>query len=291
MKRALALVGLISLLGCMHPAMLPPKAVQLNDEGAAALAAGDYTTAEARVALAIEYNDKFTEAWVNKGLIEYKKGFYEQARKSLAHARKLNSDLPTPHHGLGLVSEAESKLPEAEKHYKEALRVDPGFAPARVNLGRLIFQRHAYEEAREQFFRLTEVAPESVEGWCGLIESLIQLEQEEEASAQVTIAVKRFGENNGRVNVLRARLEINEGRYTFAESLLVPATQDSDPLFAANAWAWLSIARTAKGDSTGAVYAAQEARRIDPANTVGQFALEQAQTLAAQRASQIQSKQ
>jgi tetratricopeptide (TPR) repeat protein len=285
MKRVLALVSLVSLIGCTHPAMLPPKAVQLNDEGARALAAGDYVTAEARVALALEYNEKFTEAWTNKGLIEYKRGFYGEARKDLLHARHLNPDLPTPHHGLGLVSEAENKLPEAEKHYVAALKVDPGFAPARVNLGRLMFQRHAFDEARDQFFKLTEVAPDSLDGWLGLIESLIQLEQEEEATAQVELAVRRFGEQVGRLNVLRARLQINDGKYAYAESLLVAATQDSDPLYCANAWAWLSVARLALNNVSASVYAAQEATRIDPTNTVGRYALEQATGAAVEHAS------
>lgn len=283
MKRALAFVALI---GCTHPALLPPKAVQLNDEGARALAAGDLTTAEARVSLAIEYNDKFTEAWVNKGLIEYRKGFYVKARIDLAHAKKLNPDLPTHHHGLGLVSEAENKMPEAEKHYKSALKVDPGFAPARVNLGRLLFQRHAYEEARDQFFKLTEVAPESLDGWLGLAETLLQLEQEEEASAQVDLAVRRFGKYVGRLNVLQARLEISDENYANAESLLLPATRDFDPLFCANAFAWLSIARLAQSNVAGALYAAQESHRIDPTNTVGRYALKEAEAAAVEQVPQ-----
>ena len=71
---ALALVTAGALLafgsGCAASAPLPPKAVDLNREGAAALAAGDLEVAEARLALALEFHPRFTEAWVNLGLLE-----------------------------------------------------------------------------------------------------------------------------------------------------------------------------------------------------------------------------
>ena len=51
--------------GCASNPPLPPKAIELNQNGAAALAAGDLSTAEARLGLAIEFSPRFTEAWVN----------------------------------------------------------------------------------------------------------------------------------------------------------------------------------------------------------------------------------
>ena len=258
-------------MGCVHPANLPPKAIELNDEGARALTSGDLTTALARVELAIEYNNKFTEAWVNKGLVELKLGRYDQARSDLNRAKKLNPDLPTPHHALGLLFETQGKFEEAEKHYKEALKVDPGFAPARVNLGRLLFQDHKFTEAKEQFFKLTEIAPESLEGWLGLCETLLQLEDNDEAGEQIALARKRFGDL-GPLMVIEARLFMNENKFAEAEKLIEPATQDADPLHAANAWAWLAVIRIGKGDIAAATVAVNEATRIDPTNNVGRYA-------------------
>src|SRR5262245_48488340 len=62
------------LLGCSSIPPLPPKALELNRLGAAALAAGDFDAAEARLSVALEYSPRFTEAWVNLGYVEMRRG-------------------------------------------------------------------------------------------------------------------------------------------------------------------------------------------------------------------------
>src|SRR5580658_1015335 len=169
------------LMGCKPPTPLPPKAMELNELGALAFSLGDLETAEARFALAIEYHPKFTEAWVNLGLVEMGRGNFVLAKKDFDKARSLNGDLPAPHHALGLLADRRGVKDVAEKHYRDALKVDPGFAPARANLGRLYFAEDRLDDAREQFTRLTEVAPESIEGWVGLTECLLRLGREDDA--------------------------------------------------------------------------------------------------------------
>ena len=78
---ALLLAAIFALVGCAAtPAPLPPKAIALNEEGAEALGAGNTEIAEARLALALEYNPRFTEAWVNLGLVALKKHDWAAAR-------------------------------------------------------------------------------------------------------------------------------------------------------------------------------------------------------------------
>src|SRR5215471_20102256 len=89
-----ALLLAIVVTGCSSVPPLPPKALELNQNGAAALAAGDLSTAEARLSVAIEYSPRFTEAWVNLGYVELKRGSLERARKHFIKARDLNPDLP-----------------------------------------------------------------------------------------------------------------------------------------------------------------------------------------------------
>src|SRR5207248_11282033 len=83
--------------GCASVPPLPPRAAELNRDGAAALAAGDLATAEARLAVALEYSPRFTEAWVNLGYVELRRGNLEKARKDFVKARELNPDLQAPH--------------------------------------------------------------------------------------------------------------------------------------------------------------------------------------------------
>lgn len=74
LARLLTLFALLASVACSTVPPLPPKAIELNRDGAAALAAGDLATAEARLSVAIEYSPRFTEAWVNLGYVEMRRG-------------------------------------------------------------------------------------------------------------------------------------------------------------------------------------------------------------------------
>ncbi len=255
-------------LGCASVPPLPPKALELNQSGAAALAAGDLTTAEARFAVAIEYSPKFTEAWVNLGYVELRRGNLAKARKDFIKARDLNPDLPAPHHALGLLADQRDIGKEAEGHYRQALKVDPGFVPSRSNLARRLFQRGAFEEARDQYLRLTQVQPEALAGYLGLAECLLRLDRDGEADDVIGRARARFGDGP-ELLMLVARQLLRREAYAEAEEILAPLTDDEDRSRAAAAWAWIGVSRLARKDRDGARAAAREAVVIDPTSEVG----------------------
>ena len=262
----------LALVACAHSAPLPPKAIALNRDGAAALAEGDLATAEARIALALEYNPRFTEAWVNLGLIELRRGNFERASADLVKARDLNPDLPAPHHALGLLAEARGEARQAERYYRAALHVDPGFAPARSNLGRLLFARGEIEEAREQFLRLTQIAPDAQEAWTDLIESLLRLARPEEAEQVLLRARAHFGPTPS-LELLAARVLLRQGAFADACRHLEPLTRLGDDPQVAAALAWLAIARIGEGDARGAAEAAERAASLDPNDGLARYAL------------------
>jgi len=264
-------VALLAIVGCTHPALLPPKAIDLNREGARALAVGDLELAEARVALALEYNPRFTEAWVNLGLVELRRDNIERARRDFLKARELNPDLPAPHHALGLLSEREGHPDEAERRYRAALKVDPGFAPARINLARILFSRGDLDEAREQFMRLTQVAPEFPEGWTGLCESLLRLDRADEIDDVIAHARRQLG-RLPELDILEARGLLHAGAFGEAERRLEPLASTLDSKQACRAAAWLAIARLAAGNLGGAQAAAELAMSIDPEDHVAAYA-------------------
>jgi Tfp pilus assembly protein PilF len=274
MRLVLLAVALLasSSLACASAAPLPPKAVALNEDGAAALAAGDLQIAEARLSLAIEYNPRFTEAWVNLGLVALERGFLDVAEKRFSTARSLNADLPTPHHGLALLAEKREDGALAEKHYRAALKVDPGFGPARANLARLLFARARYDEAHGQFLRLTEVSPETQQGWVGLAECALRLGRDVEADEVLSRARAGFGDTP-ELMVLVARQLLRRSAYADAENVLAPVTGASDRARAGVAWAWTAVARLGRGDVEGAARAASEALAIDRADAVAAYAM------------------
>jgi len=274
LRRALTCaVACVLLGGCTVAVPLPPKALEMNRLGAAALGAGDLPTAEARLSLAIEYSPKFTEAWVNLGLLELRRDNVALARKHLTHARSLNPDLPTPHHAIGLLEERMGRAKQAEAAYRAALEVNPGFGPARANLGRMLFHEARYDESREQFLRLTEVAPEVLEGWLGLAESFLRLGREGDSDLATTRARRRFGDRPELV-VLVARQMLRRGAFGEAEAMMSPLTAQDDPRWSATAWSWVAVARLGQGHVDGATLAAREALAENPADPVAAFVLQ-----------------
>jgi Flp pilus assembly protein TadD len=259
------------LLGCSRPAPLPPKAAALNRAGIEALAAGDLETADARFALALEYSPRFVEALTNQALVEMQRGNFARARQLLERARRLNPDVAQPHHGLGVLAERQHRPDVASEHYGEALRVDPGFAPARLNLGRLLFAAGMVEHARSQFKRLVEVAPEEPLGWAGYVESLVRLGRTEEAQAALGQALERFPEQ-AELLVLQARSWIRRGSYDRALKALAPLTRARDDV-AVVALGWTAVSELAAGRSHAAAVAARRALALSPHDSVATYAL------------------
>jgi tetratricopeptide (TPR) repeat protein len=269
---ALALAfALTPALGCSGTAPLAPKAVQMNRLGVEALEAGDYATAEARFAVAIEFHPRFVEAQVNLGLTELARGNHGRARALFLRARHINADLPHPHHGLGVLADAERRPREAVEHYREALRVDPAFVPARANLARDYFDAAMLDEAREQFLRLSEVAAHDDRGPAGLAETLLRLGRPDEASEVVRAARARLGDRPA-LMLLAAREALAAGYVAEARAELARlASRRHEHATAAKGW--LAVADLAAGDLGPAREHAEAALAEDREQPVASYAL------------------
>lgn len=259
----------VFLLACAGTAPLHPNAVEHNRVGADALALGDFETAQAHFALALEYHPRFVEALTNLGLVEMQRGNLERARTLFQRACRYNTDLAQPHHALGVLEERERRPDLAAEHYREALRIHPGFGPSRANLGRMLFSAGMYDEAREQFARLLASEPGDLTGHLGVAESLMQLGREEEGDEVTARAVAHFGEIPELV-VLVARREIRQGAFEEAEARLLPLTDSEDDVARA-AWSFLAVARLGREDAQGALDAAEQALSLDRNDPVATY--------------------
>jgi tetratricopeptide (TPR) repeat protein len=269
---AVAVVAGAFAIGCAGTVPLPKKALALNAAGAEALGRGDLSAAEARLSVALEYSPRFVEAWVNLGYVELRRGNFEQARRDFVKARSINKDIPAPHHALGLLADEEGDGEEAERCYRRALEVDPGFGPARANLARRLFARGQLENAREQFQRLREVAPGEVEGWAGEAEALRALGRDAEAEQVVVFAREQVGDAPALL-LLAARARLARGDWDEAEALLARVVGDRDRERAGTAWAWIAVARLGRGEPERARQAASAALAIDRDDPVAKYAM------------------
>ncbi|MCC6217520.1 MAG: tetratricopeptide repeat protein [Polyangiaceae bacterium] len=274
MQRLLLLAWFALGSACAGTAPLPAKAIELNRLGVQALEAGDLETADARLELALEYNPKFVEALVNLGIVEAQRGNFARSRELLERARRLNPDVAQPHHGLGVLAERERKPEAAHDHYREALAVDPGFAPSRANLARLLFDGGWVEDALLEFRRLTEVAPDRPEGPIGLAECLVRLDRLTEADDLVDRARRRWPADPALL-VLSARALLRRGASTEARALLRPLAQRRDA-HGVSALGWLAAADLAEGDARGAAARAQRALRLAPGDPFATWVLARA---------------
>jgi tetratricopeptide (TPR) repeat protein len=243
----------------------------LNAAGVEALTRGDLEAADARFSVALEYSPRFVEALVNLGLVELERGNFTRARTLFARARRLNPDVAQPHHALAMLAERERRPDLASQHYYEALRVDPGFVPARENLGRLLFRGGFVEEALVQHQRLVSLAPDSASALAALTETLARLGRLREADELLEQALARFPAE-APLLLLAARRDLRAGRADAAAARLTPLTERHDEL-GATALGWLAVAELSRGHAPLAVSSARQALRLDPENTVATYAL------------------
>jgi Flp pilus assembly protein TadD len=268
---AIALTWPVLCLACAGSAPLPAKALELNRAGIDALAAGDLETADARFSLALEYNPNFVDALTNQGLVEVQRGNFERAQQLLTRARRLNPDVAQPHHALGVLAERERRPDLASRNYYEALRVDPGFAPARNNLAHLLYDGGLFEDALLQFKRLVEIEPNAVDAHVGLAATLLHLERVSEASEVIEQALT-IAPSDPELAILCARLEIRRGAFDAAILRLTPLCGARSDL-AVHALAWLSAAELAAGRPRAAVSAAERAIQLAPDDALASYAL------------------
>lgn len=261
--RSWLVLAALLVVGCVGAAPLPPRALELNQAGAEALAAGDLETADARLSLALEYHPRFVDALVNLGLVELQRGNFSRARRLLARARRYNQDVAQPHHGLGVLAEREGDPRRALGHYRDALNIDPGFYPARANAARLLFAVGLVGDSLLQHRRLMEAAPEQPEGSVGLVECLLRLGRVAEADAELAVALERFP-GHPAFELLAARQALRQGQPRQALERLAPLVQRHDEL-TPTALAWSAAAALALERPEEAALLLTRALELDPA--------------------------
>jgi tetratricopeptide (TPR) repeat protein len=85
------------------------------------------------------------------------------ATKELVAAEMVDADRPETHLNLGLLDLRRRQLPEAEAEYRTALRLDPGFVPALVNMADLDRMRGADQEGADLLKKAIAIEPENAD--------------------------------------------------------------------------------------------------------------------------------
>lgn len=88
---------------------------------------------------------------------------FDAASKELVASEMVNADRPEAHLNLGLIAVRRGQQDEAEKQYQTALRLDPAFVPALVNLADLDRMRAMDAQGAALLQRAVAIAPRNAE--------------------------------------------------------------------------------------------------------------------------------
>ena len=186
-----------------------------------------------------------------------------KATAELVAAEMVDADRPEAHLNLGLLDLRRRELPEAEKEYRTALRLDPNFVPALVNLADLDRARGMDDEGAELLKRAIAIAPDNADVRYAL--GLYRVRKHDyPAALDLFRRAHELMPDNARYAYVYAVALNSSGKVPEASAILEQAHQqhpaDHDVLMAL-----VSIARD-QGDFAAALGHARELLVLDPGN-------------------------
>ncbi|HWZ69809.1 MAG TPA: tetratricopeptide repeat protein [Stellaceae bacterium] len=185
------------------------------------------------------------------------------ATKELVAAEMVDADRPEAHLNLGLLDLRRRQMPEAEAEYRTALRLDPGFVPAMVNLADLDRLRGVDQEGAELLKKAMTIEPNNADVRYALGLSLVR-RHDYAGALDLLRRAHELVPDNARYAYVYAVALNSTGAPGEAMTLLEEAHQrhpaDRDTLMAL-----VSIARD-KGDFALALRYARELVTLDPGN-------------------------
>jgi tetratricopeptide (TPR) repeat protein len=82
---------------------------------------------------------------------------YDEAEKEYREAIRINPNLAVPHYNLGNLLKDLKRYDEAEKEYREVIRINPNFADVHVSLGEILYFEGKKDEAKEEILKAREL--------------------------------------------------------------------------------------------------------------------------------------
>jgi Flp pilus assembly protein TadD len=117
-------------------------------------------------------------------------GYWLDSITLFDHAAAVTRDNALAEYNLGKGLQDAGRFDEAERHYREALRIKPAYPDARANLGLILAGRGRVAEAEAEYRRAIAVEPGCVEAWNNLGTLLRSRGRPAEALMALTMAVR-----------------------------------------------------------------------------------------------------
>jgi Flp pilus assembly protein TadD len=161
-RRTIPLTLVAALVWASGPAAEPPvdreQAYRASNRGVALLEQFRHDDAAKAFGRALELDPKLLLARINLAIALYNVPDLPGAERE-ATAALAAGEAPQPHYILGLIARSQSRVDEAEAHFRKVLEADPLDVGALVNVGQVRMQRRQFAEAAAQFRAAVEAEP------------------------------------------------------------------------------------------------------------------------------------
>ncbi len=176
--QALHLLGVIAYQVGMHDRAIEhilaalnvqgPDAEMLSNLGAAYMALGRISDAEACYRHALTLRPTYAEAHYNLGNVFMKQGHLGEAITCYQRTLQLQPNRPSALVNLGNALQAQGKLLDAVPCFEQVVRIQPGFVEAHVNLGNAYHALERVPDAIACYRNALQLRPDFAEGHHGL---------------------------------------------------------------------------------------------------------------------------
>ncbi len=188
---------------------------------------------------------------------------FVSATKELVAAELVDAERPEAHLNLGLLETRRQQPAEAEREYRTALRLDPAFVPALVNLADLDRARALDQQGAELLRKAISIEPNNPDVQHSL--GLLLVRQHDYAGAlDLLRRASELAPDNARYAYVYA-VALNSTGASADATALLERTHEQHPTDRDVLTGLISIARDA-GDFATALRHAQELAALDPAD-------------------------
>ncbi|MFN0062520.1 MAG: tetratricopeptide repeat protein [Myxococcaceae bacterium] len=147
--------------------------------------------AELECDLGLEFSPQYSDLLVNKGLIRYKQGRFDESKKLLIDALRINNEQAQAYNNLGAIYlYQEKQYGRAHDNFQRALKVDPDYLEARYNLSLALIELKKYVPARKELQTIIQINPSLADPYYRLAQLAYEDGKRDEAAQNYAKAVE-----------------------------------------------------------------------------------------------------